>query len=77
MNLLTDDGRVIKAINKGRNQHQMETVIIEVMQVFADQASVRNIKIYRSNTQDKLIVSSNNDIYSFPINRCHLKTSCR
>ena len=78
----SDDGRVIKAINKGQGS-KVETVVIEDIEVFTNQQPIINLKIYRNsnaqagnNDQEKLIVVSRDEIKSIPLHRCHAQTNC-
>ncbi|ESO85242.1 hypothetical protein LOTGIDRAFT_93097, partial [Lottia gigantea] len=72
----TDDGKVIKAINKGETS-KIETVVIEEIQVFADKSPVVNLKLYKGNhISEKLVVISEKEIISIPLHRCHEKKNC-
>ena len=79
----TDHGHVLKAINKGSksstDQSALDTVVIEDVEVFADGASVVQMKVYRDlgNGQEKLVVISQEEVKSIPLHRCHLHTTCR
>ena len=70
--ILSDDGRVLKCINKG---DVIETVIIEEIQVFENKAPVVNLKVHRD--QGRLIAVSKHEIKSILLQRCHLQTTCR
>ena len=79
---ISDDGRVIKAINKGQGDI-IETVVIEDIEVFASRQPVINLKVYRNinaqvgrEDQEKLIVVSRDEIKSIPLHRCHVQNSC-
>ncbi|XP_050414612.1 semaphorin-1A [Patella vulgata] len=72
----TNDGRVIKTINKGETS-KIETVIIEDILVFHDHSPITNLKVYKKNSlTEKLVVMSSKDIVSIPLHRCHEKMSC-
>ncbi|XP_064619130.1 semaphorin-1A-like isoform X2 [Lineus longissimus] len=73
----TDDGRVLKAINKGQNR-TIDTIIIEETQVFDDKAAVLNLQVYRNRWkgQEKLVVISGNQVRSIPLHRCHVHKTC-
>ncbi|XP_041366908.1 semaphorin-1A-like isoform X2 [Gigantopelta aegis] len=74
----TDDGRVIKAVNKATSaKRSIDTVIIEDIQVFEDRQPIVNMKVFRRNGMEKLVVMSKKDIVSIPLHRCHEKKSCR
>ena len=72
-----DDGRVVKSVNKGHKE-QIESVVIEDIQVFDTDTPVINLKVYRSSLtgEAKLIVVSRDEIKSIPLHRCHLKKTC-
>lgn len=70
-----DDGRVIKAINKGHGA-DIETVIIEDIQVFQNGAPVVNLHLHRNNDIEKLVVVSRDNVTSIPLHRCHEMTTC-
>ncbi|XP_064609998.1 semaphorin-1A-like isoform X2 [Liolophura sinensis] len=74
----TDDGRVIKAINKGRGA-AIEPVIIEEIQVFQSREAIVSLRVFRKPElgQEKLIVVSRDNIISVPLHRCHKRLSCR
>ena len=73
----TDNGRVLKAVNKGHSD--IETVVIEDLEVFTDQSPVVSLKLIIDETQnmEKLIVVSRNEVKALPLHRCHAKTTCR
>jgi len=73
----TDDGRIIKAINKGRHGH-VETVVIEDIQVFQPRTPVADIQVFRDigNQEEKLLVMSQHEIKAIPLHRCHFRVSC-
>lgn len=73
----TDDGRVLKSINKGQGA-QVESVLIEDIQVFKDKSPVTSLKIYKNKKgMWKLIVLSISNIASIPLHRCKEMKSCR
>ena len=72
--LISDDGRVLKGINKGGGGG-IETVIIEEIQVFENKAPVVNLKVHRD--QGRLIVVSKHEIKSVLLQRCHLQSTCK
>ncbi|XP_069137848.1 semaphorin-1A-like isoform X1 [Argopecten irradians] len=73
----TEDGRVLKAINKGRGE-DIESVILEDIQVFKDKRPVTDMKIFhdKQHGQDKLIVMSRENIMSIPLHRCERALTC-
>ncbi|KAL5004298.1 hypothetical protein ScPMuIL_017754 [Solemya velum] len=71
----TNDGKVIKSINKGRGS-DIETVVIEETKVFHNKQPIVNMKIFRDKGLEKLIVISKDNILSIPLHRCHEKRSC-
>ena len=75
---VTDDGRVIKAVNKGSSS-QIETVVIEDMRVFDSHDPVTDLKVFRDKAKgvEKLIVVSRENVVSLPLHRCHVRTTCR
>ena len=76
---ITGDGHVVKAVNTGTDS-DVDTVIIEDMQVFEDKSPVVNLYIYRKTHNneyvEKLIVVSRDEIKSVSLHRCHLRTTC-
>src|SRR6218665_2298417 len=74
----TDDGRVLKAFNKGRGPN-IETVVVEVLHLFPNGAPITSLRVSRDHghVQKKLIAVSRDEIRSMSLHRCHLKTSCR
>ena len=68
----TDDGRVIKAINKGRTS-KIETEILRTFQVFDNGAPVTSLRVYRNSDigQEKLIVMSRDEIKTIPLYDCN------
>ncbi|KAK2157808.1 hypothetical protein LSH36_184g07027 [Paralvinella palmiformis] len=74
----TDDGRVIKAVNKKRSD-QIETVIIEDLVVFEDKSPITKLALYRHSgvrQAEHLIVVTENEIRKLPLHRCHLHKDC-
>ncbi|GFO13575.1 semaphorin [Plakobranchus ocellatus] len=74
----TDDGRVIKAINKGEGQ-AVDTVVIEDIQVLEKGKSVTGLKLIGSRAdqqQQKLLVVSHDMVSGVPLHRCERATSC-
>ncbi|KAK7492513.1 hypothetical protein BaRGS_00016179, partial [Batillaria attramentaria] len=74
----TDDGRVIKAVNKGETA-KIETVVIEDIRVFDSHDPVTDLKVYRDKAKgiEKLIVVSRESVVSIPLHRCHTRKTCR
>ncbi|KAK7116207.1 semaphorin-1A-like isoform X2 [Littorina saxatilis] len=74
----TDDGRVIKAVNKGGSA-KIETVVIEDIRVFSPHDPVTDVKVFRDKAKniEKLIVVSKDNVVSIPLHRCHEKKTCR
>ncbi|XP_059159975.1 semaphorin-1A-like [Physella acuta] len=74
----TDDGRVIKAINKGKGT-EVESVVIEDIQVLEPGTSVVGLKLISDRSQrsePKLVVVSRHKIVSIPLHRCAQSTTC-
>lgn len=71
----TSDGRVLKAVNKGFDG-PVETVVIEDIQVLRTDEPVKELKIYRQGTIEKLIVISKENIKSIPLHRCSEHKTC-
>ncbi|GFS02934.1 semaphorin, partial [Elysia marginata] len=75
----TDDGRVIKAINKGQGS-KVESVIIEDLQVLEPGKPVTDLKVV-SNRADhagqKLVVVSRDSVVAIPLSRCKRAKTCR
>lgn len=74
----TDDGRVVKAVNKGAT-HKIETVVIEDIRVFDSHEPVTDLKVFRDKSKgvEKLIVISREHVVSIPLHRCHKRKTCR
>lgn len=74
----TDDGRVIKSVNKGATS-KIETVVIEDIQVFDSHDPVTDLKVFRDKAKgiEKLIVVSREKVVSIPLHRCHARKTCR
>ena len=74
----TDDGRVIKAINKGRTS-KIETEILRTFKVFDNGAPVTSLRVYRNSDigQEKLIVMSRDEIKTIPLYDCNPDYTCR
>lgn len=74
----SDDGRVIKAINKGT--HTVESVIVEDIQVLDQDEPVVNLRVLnsgRNKNSELLVVVSKQKVVSVPLHRCSRATSCR
>jgi semaphorin 6 len=75
----TDNGRVLKAINKGRDLTQIEPFVIEVLSVFDVGLAVTGLRVHRHPTnprRSRLIVMSRDEIRSVPLYRCHRQLTC-
>ncbi|PVD20103.1 hypothetical protein C0Q70_20597 [Pomacea canaliculata] len=74
----TDDGRVIKAINKGPTS-LIETVVIEDIRVFENHSPITDLKVFRDKSKgiEKLIVISGENIVSVSLHRCYKQLTCR
>ena len=76
---VTDNGRVLKAINRGRRA-EIEPHVIEVISVFADGSPVTGLRVRRHPSdrhRSRLIVMSRDEIRSIPLHRCHKYVTCR
>lgn len=73
-----DDGRVIKAVNKGASS-KIETVVIEDIRVFGPHDPVTDLKVFRDMAKgmEKLIVVSKESVVSIPLHRCDARKTCR
>ncbi|CAL1546730.1 unnamed protein product [Lymnaea stagnalis] len=74
----TDDGRVIKAINKGEGS-KIESVVIEDIQVLEPGDAVVSLKVLSDRAeqeQQKLVVVSKKSLVSIPLHRCSKAKSC-
>ncbi|XP_055874241.1 semaphorin-1A-like isoform X3 [Biomphalaria glabrata] len=74
----TDDGRVIKAINKG-TKGEIESVVIEDIQVMPHGVPVTSLKIHsdrNDQSQQRLIVMSKERIITIPLQRCNRSNTC-
>lgn len=75
---VTDNGRVLKAINRGRVEIKLH--VIEVISVFDDGSPVSGLRVRRHATnrhRHRLIVMSRDEIRSIPLHRCHRYHTCR
>lgn len=79
----SDNGKVIKTINAASadpHESAVKPVVIEEIQVFAPNVTIRNLKIVRTDStkEGRLIVVSDEDIVSIPLHRCNDRhiTSC-
>ena len=74
----TNNGHVLKAVNKGHSD--IQTVVIEDLNVFEDKSPVVSLKLIVGEEvegMEKLIVVSKNEVKALPLHRCHEKTTCR
>ncbi|XP_065211719.1 semaphorin-1A isoform X2 [Planococcus citri] len=78
----TDTGKVVKMVNAAAadSRDTVAPVVIEELQIFATNVSVRNLKIVRPDISKdgRLIVVSDNEVLSIPLHRCNDSriTSC-
>jgi len=75
---IADNGRVLKAINRGRTD--VKPYMIEVISVFLDGSPVTDLRIRRHPTnrhRHRLIVMSRDEIRSIPLHRCNRYLTCR
>lgn len=80
----TTNGRVIKAVNakSGDSRYGVTTVIIEELQVFSSATKLNDIKVIRGGSKQslkslgQLAVMSNDEVRSFPVQRCQRASSC-
>ncbi|BFZ01983.1 hypothetical protein BsWGS_05022 [Bradybaena similaris] len=72
----TDDGRVIKAINKGANT--VDSVVIEDIQVLDVGDPVVSLKVlsHRTGKDSLLVVASRRKVVSIPVHRCQKAMTC-
>lgn len=85
MNLFSfflDNGKVLKTVNaeSADSVQRVSPVVIEELQVFPQNISVRNLKIVRtdSQTDGRLIVVSDNEVISLRLHRCDkVNSGCR
>ena len=75
LTIISADGRVIKAINKGIDGN-IESVVIEDIQVLDKSEPVKELRIFDETGQGKLIVVSKKNIVSIPLHRCEKQTTC-
>lgn len=73
LNLFSDDGRVLKAINSARQAGSIEPIIIDTFKLFNTSQPITGLHIHRS----RLVVMSTNEIQSIPLHTCHMYSSCR
>ena len=74
----TDDGGIVKAINKGTTG-EIETIVIEDIRIFPPSERVSDLLIFRDLHKgiEKLIMASPDNIVSIPLFRCDKRKSCR
>lgn len=83
----TDDGKVLKLLNLATKTHSVQTIVVEVVQIFQSRVSINNLLIYKipnligSKTNsldesDELIVVSEEQVRSIPLYNCHRSISC-
>ncbi|XP_046574210.1 semaphorin-1A-like isoform X2 [Haliotis rubra] len=73
----TDDGRVIKAVNTQKGpKDKIRTVVIEEIQVLKKNESIVNLRVYRRDGTEKLVVVSKENVVSIPLHRCNRKNTC-
>ena len=75
LSFFSADGRVLKAINRGF-EGNIESVVIEDMQVLAKDEPVKELKIFYKSGEGKLIVVSKKNIVSIPLHRCEKQITC-
>lgn len=79
----TCSGRVIKAINSrsSESNSQVETVIIEELQLFTHKTVIKDLKVMGSREARKslgrLAVMTEQEIRSFPVQRCDRASNCQ
>ncbi|KAL1114872.1 hypothetical protein AAG570_007696, partial [Ranatra chinensis] len=70
----TDNGKVLKTVNaeSANSMQRVSPVVIEELQVFPQNVSVRTLKIVRTDTQPegRLIVVSDHEVLSLRLHRC-------
>uniref|UniRef100_A0A0A9XEK4 Semaphorin-1A n=4 Tax=Lygus hesperus TaxID=30085 RepID=A0A0A9XEK4_LYGHE len=70
----TDDGRVVKAINRGKSG----SIFSEELQVNPRHAPIKTLSIARTTTTaPKLIIITNDDVQTIPLYRCSKIQTCR
>ncbi|KAK3799080.1 hypothetical protein RRG08_051361 [Elysia crispata] len=75
----TDDGRVIKAINKGDGS-KVDSVIIEDLQVLEPGRPVVGLKVVSNrahHSNQKLVVVSHDSVVAIPLSRCERAETCK
>jgi hypothetical protein len=71
-----DNGRVLKTLNKDA-VNATGSIVLEEIVVFEDASPIIRLMIHRSGSSAKLVVISEHDIRSLPVERCQLADSCR
>ncbi|XP_055954178.1 semaphorin-1A-like isoform X4 [Argiope bruennichi] len=68
----TDNGKVIKALNGGSDgsAHRVIPIIIEEMLVFPTRIPISNLLVYHTMSEAKLVVVSQDEILTIPLQRC-------
>lgn len=77
---LSDNGKVIKALNGGSDgsTQMVIPIIVEEMLVFSNRVPVTNLLVYHTAQEAKLVVVSQDEILTIPLHSCdkHART-CR
>ncbi|KAL4228058.1 Smp-2p [Mactra antiquata] len=71
----TSEGRVLKSINAG-SEGPVDSVVIEDIQVLEEGEAIKELKIFKSGVESKLIVISKKNIKAIPLQRCSRQKSC-
>lgn len=75
--ILTDDGRVIKAVNRGMGKPGA-ALFTEEIQISNTNAPIKSLSVIRNkNETPKLLIITNEVIYSIPLYRCSRIPTCR
>lgn len=78
MFIFADDGKILKVVSIiGYNVTDVKVILTEELQVI-EGSPIRKLSIVRpSNAEPSLLVVSDSKITSIPLQRCHLRKSCK
>ncbi|RWS22025.1 semaphorin-1A-like isoform X5, partial [Leptotrombidium deliense] len=78
----TNDGRVLKVVNVANNRmkhhgnhNQNAPIVSEDITVFPPNTSINKLVVYRTHCEQKLIIVTDNEIKSIPLNNCEAKAN--
>jgi len=76
---VSDHGHVLKVVNIGHVDGQVEPIIVEDIAVFASGQPVIGLRVYsryHGDRRRRLMVMSRGELRSLPLHRCRRITTC-